>query len=136
MVLSPVINGTLPTTNDSEEISEPCTSPVPTDSERVITFTSMRTDVDGEEDFDYWDAVDCLTGDYTYGFIDCDGNLILNKDYATSLTVGFPAIGKVKAIWDATNARKWEGELKWKETCTNAVRRIILTDAVKAAIGL
>lgn len=133
--LSPVINGQVPTTSDSDPINEPCESDINLTSERVLTFTSLRTDTDGTEDFAYWDMIDCNTGDYLYSMIDCNGGFITNKDYTTG-KVGFPMQGKVKPVWDGTKARKWDGELKWKEFCDSSMTRVILTADAKTAIGL
>lgn len=139
MVLSPEVTGTLPVTTKSDPIQENCKPETNLTRERTFTFTSVRTDVDGKEDFDFWNTFDANIGDYFIALIDCDDNLYVPKaftDTPSSQELGWVTSGFCEIDFDNTSARKWSGELTWREPFSKKVDKVILTADVKTAIGL
>lgn len=139
MVLSPMITGTLPVSNKSDEVVENCQPAQTTTRDRTFSFESVRTDTTAKADFTFWNAYDNDLGNYTFAFIDCDDNLYVNSDFTASPSsevLGWTPTGFVEPVWDNTSARKWMGELTFREPQSKKIDKVVLTADVKTAIGL
>lgn len=135
MVLSPEITeGTIPFPSTSDEIQINCRPPVALRKDYELSFKSYSTDTTSATDTTDWDLIDQTIDNWYIAMIDCDNNILVPQEVATSQELGFQMNGNIGYVIPDAAAAYFEAQLTF--TYDRVIKRVPLDATVITALGL